>query len=99
MPLLYPSRLRSSALLDGSSVHFPAVTYLEDCHYTLLIVNQIYDAIIALTNPVPVVIPCELFGAARARVLRQRLDLCNDSLAVGLGTHRLKLLPGGRLDG
>jgi hypothetical protein len=52
MPLLAAARRK----LDGSSMDFLAMTNLIDCHRTRLIINEIDDPVVALTNAIAIVI-------------------------------------------
>ena len=45
----------------------------------------------------PIIITSELIGTMRPGICSQSLNLCDDTLAIGLGTYGLKLLPSGRL--
>jgi hypothetical protein len=59
-----------------------------------LIIDQIHDTIVALANPVAIVVACELLGAGWPWILRQRMNSLNNAHPVALSTDRLQFLPG-----
>jgi len=97
------SRLPAAGLAaDGrcpSSIDLAAMTDLEDRDDAGSLIDLIDDSVVALADAMPVIVTCQLLGAARARICRQRLNLRNDALAVGSRAYCFNLLPGGRLDG
>jgi hypothetical protein len=67
---LRPLTDRSSAKLDNLTVHILAVADLEDCDLPKLIVDEVHDAIVSLSNPEAIGIACEFLGPVCARVVR-----------------------------
>jgi len=74
------------------------MTDLVDGDQTGSIVDQIDDPEVALADPISIFIARQLRRTARTGFCGQRLNLRNDTQAIGLGAYGLKLLPSGRLD-
>ena len=92
------SQTAKTFVVCDSSINLAAMTDLEDGDRARRVVDEIDDAIIAMSDAVPIRIARKLLRAARAGVGAQSPDLGYQFLAIGLRADRLKLLPRGRLD-
>src|SRR2546426_5544777 len=73
------------------------VADLRDDDNSVVIIDGIHDAIITLPYAV-LVFAFEFFASAWTRIPCQCIDPSHDSLAIFLGSKRLKLLCGGLFD-
>ena len=91
-------RLPQWRLLDGLSVNIFPVSNFEDRNLIKVIVDQVCDSVVALTNPIAIVVTSELLGAAWAGARRHALHLCDQALSLRLGANRGELLARGDLN-
>jgi hypothetical protein len=74
------------------------VANLEDRYDADLIVNEIDDPIVTLSQAIPAGITGELFDAVGPRITPQPLDAANEFLAMRLRINRRKFLACGGFD-
>jgi len=92
------SRGKEKTVVRGSAVDLATMAELEDRYDLLGVVNRVDDSVVALPNPVPVVVSGQLLAPARARVAGQGLNSSGKTLAVGLRSDRRQFLGGRTLD-
>lgn len=72
--------------------------HLENRNLMLLVVNNINDAILALTYAIANGVACKFFTAFCAGISTQRLDSFDDSLTVSFGAYGLNFFAGRGFD-
>ena len=60
---------RSNAWLDNLAVDILTVANLEDRYLAQLIIDEVYNSVVALTDSEPVRVACKLFAAVRSGVV------------------------------
>lgn len=74
------------------------MTHLDYLYDLCRVVYGVHHPVIALANTVPTRGTGQLLTAGGTRLLRERLDSSKDALAIPLGTNRIDLIGGRRLD-
>ena len=67
---------------------------LEDGNPMSLVINEVDDSVLTLSDPIAVDVPCQFFRALPPGIRTQRLNPFYDSLAIGFFTQRLDFLRG-----
>lgn len=80
------------------AIHFSSMADLIDRHLARSVVDEIHDAIVALTNAIPILVASELLRPTRPGIAGQGHDFGHDARSVRLGANRSELLTSGGLD-
>lgn len=60
------------------------MSYLKYRYFSARVIDEVNDSIVALTNPVSVVVASELLGVVRPGIVRKPRDLFDDSATIFL---------------
>ena len=87
-----------SVWFGTSAVDFAPVADSDDLDSPRIVVHRVHNAVRSLPDAVPVVVPGKFLASGRPRVVAERLDPLDDTLAIALPGDSLEFLGGGLFD-